>query len=180
MLRDRLILIIPGVVLIALVLFYQYGHEKKPQPAKKPDITQQENSNQSGQATTWYIKFSVKDQKSTAYTEEVGAPLASNGKTYFVGGAAVHPRYPLHEGGEARTPIIPFGTTLYLSKPVDILGTSYDQLIVADTGDVYYGLWRNYPYWVDVYHGRSYGYNLTQAGKYGVKPITYSWYEAWQ
>lgn len=183
MLRDWKLLLIPGVALVLfLVVFLIYTQSSRnntPAPTKKPDIVQPESSEKSGENINWFIHFSVKEQKSTAYTEEVGAPVAANGKTYFVGGGAVHPRYPLNQGGEARTPILPFGTRIFLSEPIDILGTMYDSLVIMDTGDVNYGLWKNHPYWVDVYYGQSSRYNLGQAGKYGVNIISYSWYEAW-
>ena len=183
MLRDWKLLLIPaiflGFFLIVLLLVYQSSPNKKPYPIKKPDIVQPVKPALPVQPMKWFIKLSVKEQRSTAYTEEVGAPLAANGKSYFLGGGAVHPRYPLNEGGEARTPISPFGTLLNLSEPIDILGTTYNQLVVMDTGDVNYGLWHKSPYWVDVYYGNSASYNIQQADKSGVKPISYDWYEIW-
>ena len=125
----------------------------------------------------WYIRFSVKDQTSTAYTEEAGAPLAANGKEYFIGGIAVHPRYP---GSDPRIPLIPFGTKIYLTKPITIQGQEYSTLTVMDTGDIYYGLWSGSPYWFDVYFGQSTYYNGKVAREYGTLPVDYYWYEEWK
>eukprot|EP00825_Cyclidium_porcatum_P013249 TRINITY_DN16987_c0_g1_i2.p2 TRINITY_DN16987_c0_g1~~TRINITY_DN16987_c0_g1_i2.p2 ORF type:complete len:178 (-),score=22.49 TRINITY_DN16987_c0_g1_i2:33-566(-) len=86
-------------------------------------------------------------------------------KGYFIGSGAVHPQFPLNAGGEARQPIIPFGTRIYLSEPIDIQGNQYNSLVVNDTGDVYYGLWHKYPYWVDVYAGTTNYYSNKAALK---------------
>lgn len=178
MIRDKRLIVIPiFALLIFLVswLVYKDYRQANPPPAKKsvPNkiIDQAEPK--------WYIKFSVKNQKTTAYTEAASAPVSSAGKEYFIGSGAVHPRYPINAGGEARNPIIPFGTILYLDEPIDILGQKHDTLVVNDTGDVYYGLWPSHPYWIDVYYGTSNYYNIKSAGQAGVKLISYSWFEPW-
>jgi len=146
--------------------------DSSPQPAKKALPEARE--------AKWYIEFSVKDQHSTAYTEEVGAPLASNGQPYFFGGVAVHPRYPIQYGGDPRIPLIPYGTTIYPDKPIKIQGRYYSALTVMDTGDVDYGLWENHPYWFDVYYGSGDYWANQTARMYGTPLTSYSWYEEWR
>jgi len=177
MVRDRRLLLIPLALLMLFVTFYfiYRGSQPAPKPAKKPEQSQKVNQPD----PKWYIQFSVKKQKSTAYTEAASAPVSSAGKEYFIGSGAVHPRYPLNAGGEARNPIIPFGTTLYLSEPIDVLGEKRDTLVVNDTGDVYYGLWPAHPYWVDIYFGQTNYNNAKSANKAGVQLIDYSWFEPW-
>ncbi|MEA1962343.1 MAG: hypothetical protein U9N81_13930 [Bacillota bacterium] len=181
MVRNWKLLLVPALSLVLFLSFLLFYYLSVPE-TKKPDIVQPEvpEKTETKQKTSWYVKFSVEDQKSTSYTEETGAPVSASGKTYTLGSGAVHPLYPLNAGGNALTPIIPFGTTIFLTKPIDILGEKYDQLVIKDTGDVYYGLWRNSPYWVDVYYGRSNSYNIKSAQNYGVNPISYSWYEPWR
>lgn len=178
MLDNKKALWIPAAVLIVFIAFMIYYAAKisDQMPSKKPDIVRPEKD----QDLTWYIEFTVRDQKSTSYTEETGAPKAASGSHYFLGSGAVHPMYRLNFGGDPRKPIIPFGTVLYFDEPVLVHDKYYDQLIVNDTGDVYYGLWPASPYWVDVYYGASNSYNIRSAGKYGVKNISYKWYEKWQ
>lgn len=178
MIRDRRLLIIPIVaLLIFMVPYFIYLGQRHstPQPSKKPAPKQQVQTVK----PKWYIQFTVKDQKSTAYTEYSSAPASSAGKEYFIGSGAVHPRYPLNSGGEARSPIIPFGTTIYLKEPIDVQGQKFTSLVINDTGDVYYGLWPAHPYWVDVYFGNTNYYNHQSASKAGVRLIDYSWYEPW-
>lgn len=177
MVRNRSLLLIPLVALLIFVVsyfIYQGQRQSEPQPNKKPVPEQVETVK-----PNWYIQFSVKNQKTTAYTEAVNAPVSSAGKEYFIGSGAVHPRYPLNSGGEARSPIIPFGTTLYLEEPVEVQGQKHTSLVVNDTGDVYYGLWPAHPYWVDVYFGSTNYYNQQSANEAGVKLIDYSWFEPW-
>lgn len=180
MLRNARLLVIPILAIILFVLGFGLYHMQKssqPQPDKKP--VQKKTADTPKKAEKWYIEFTAKDQKSTAYTEAANAPVSSAGEEYFIGSGAVHPRYPLNAGGEARSPIIPFGTTLYLHEPIDVQGEKYTQLIVNDTGDVYYGLWSSHPYWVDVYFGDTNYYNQQSASKAGVNAINYTWYESW-
>ncbi|NLW92347.1 MAG: hypothetical protein GXY34_12205 [Syntrophomonadaceae bacterium] len=152
-----------------------------------PGCSSEKNSSPQGkkplskkQEPKWYIQFSVKDQRSTAYTEEAGAPLASNGQPYFLGGIAVHPRYPLQYGGDPRVPLLPYGTVIYPNKPIKIQGDYYNALTVMDTGDVNYGLWENHPYWFDVYYGSGNYWANQAAREYGTPLTSYSWYEEWQ
>lgn len=178
MIRDQRLLFIPlAVLLLFIVGYFIYSSQphSTPQPGKKP-LPQKQTETAKAK---WYIEFSVKDQKSTAYTEAANAPVSSAGREYFIGSGAVHPRYPLNSGGEARSPIIPFGTTLYLQKPLEVQGQHYTELVVNDTGDVYYGLWPSHPYWVDVYFGTTNYYNQQNASAAGVKLINYKWYEPW-
>jgi len=175
MVRDRRLILIPLAILIIFAVSWLIYQQQTPSPQKKPAPAK--NTEQA--SPNWYIQFSVKNQKSTAYTEAASAPVSAAGKEYFIGSGAVHPRYPLNAGGEARSPIIPFGTTLYLDEPLEIQGEKHDTLVVNDTGDVNYGLWSAHPYWVDVYYGTSNSSNIKSAGQAGVKLISYSWFEPW-
>lgn len=157
-----------------LYLYYATQPSRKPapvEPTPQPPVEQKFN---------WYMEFSVKQQKSTAYTEEPGAPVAANGKDYFIGGIAVHPRYPLRDGGDATVPIIPFGTVIYFDKPINVLGQDLSSMTVIDTGDVNYRLWSSYPYWFDIYWGSTNYYNNKSARDYGTDLVDYHWYERWQ
>lgn len=153
-------------------LYYFSQIARKPAPEKLP---QQVEKN-----LKWYMQFSVKQQKSTAYTEEPNAPLAANGAGYYIGGVAVHPRYSLREGGKATTPIIPFGTVIHLQEPIKVQGQEFNSMTVIDTGDVNYRLWPEYPYWFDIYWGSTNYYNAKSARDYGTHLVNYSWYEPWK
>lgn len=182
MVRDWRILVLPLIIITlfaALYFFFQVNKKPESKPVPKPDIVQPDKETGNAEPK-WYVQFSVKGQKSTYYTEAARAPASASAKGYFIGSGAVHPQYPLNAGGEARQPIIPFGTRLYLSEPIEIQGNKYDSLVVNDTGDVYYGLWRKYPYWVDVYAGQTNYYTDKAARKAGVDLIDYYWYEPWQ
>lgn len=177
MIRNQRILLIPLTALILfLAVYFVYTGQKQSTPPPRKPVS--EKPNETADAN-WFIEFSVKEQKFTAYTEAVNAPVSSAGREYFIGSGAVHPRHPLQYGGEARSPIIPFGTTLYLQEPVEVQGQQYAELTVNDTGDVYYGLWPSHPYWVDVYYGTTNYYNQKSAHQAGVKLINYKWYEPW-
>lgn len=182
MIRDSRILMFPIIIIvlfIALFLIFQASPKPEPKPIPPTDTVQPEKADTPTAQPKWYVQFSVKGQKSTYYTEAAHAPASASAKGYFFGSAAVHPRYPLNAGGEARQPIIPFGTVLYLYEPVEIQGNKYDSLMVNDTGDVYYGLWRKYPYWVDIYAGQANYYTNKAAYKSGVRLIDYYWYQPW-
>jgi hypothetical protein len=181
MIRDRRILLVPLVILVLFIgiyLIFQAKQKPSPKPLPAPDSAQVNPSNQD--QPKWYVQFSVKGQKRTFYTEAVRAPASASAKGYFIGSGAVHPQFPLNAGGEARKPIIPFGTRIYLSQPIDIQGNQYSSLVVNDTGDVYYGLWHKYPYWVDVYAGSTNYYSTKAALNAGVDLIDYYWYEPWE
>lgn len=182
MMRDGRMVLFPLLILslfLASYFFFRsaYQPETKPLPPSElneppvlPPVPEPH----------WYVRFSVDNQKSTYYTEHPQAPASASARGYFLGSGAVHPLHPLNQGGEARQPIIPFGTTLFLAKPVMIQGDWYDTLQVNDTGDIYYGLWRNYPYWVDVYAGATNYYTQKAALEGGVDLINYHWYQAWK
>jgi 3D (Asp-Asp-Asp) domain-containing protein len=181
MVRDWRILLLPLIIVVAFItifLIFQ-GRPKPEQKPAPPTDTVQPEEETSKIKPKWYVHFSVKGQKSTYYTEAAQAPASASAKGYFLGSGAVHPLYSLNAGGEARQPIIPFGSVLYLSEPVEILGNKYDSLVVNDTGDVNYRLWRQYPYWVDIYAGQTNYYTNKAAYKSGVKMIDYSWYQPW-
>lgn len=163
--------VVIGIILIAL--FFLIIPKKSPQRSPRPVQPVDKDSQ-------WYIQFSVKNQKSTAYTEESGAPVAANGKSYFIGGIAVHPRYPVNSGGKPREPLIPFGTEIYLEKPIKVQGQEFTTLKVMDTGDVNYLLWPDYPYWFDIYSGTGNYYNTKDAKDYGAPLVNYTWYEKWR
>lgn len=182
MVRDWRLLVFPLIVFIVftsvlLLYFSRRGVEQKPQ---QPDKLIKDEKPKDDEDLKWYVQFSVKNQKSTAYTEEVGAPVAANGENYIIGACAVHPQYPINQGGKPRKPIINFGTHIHLSEPVSIQGNLYDTLLVNDTGDVYYGLWSDSHYWIDLYFGQSSYWNNVAAGKYGIKPVNYYWFEEWK
>lgn len=180
MVRDgRLILFPLAIITLFMVsyLFFRvlYHPEIKPLPEPNSPF----DNGEMAPEPQWYIRFSAENQKQTFYTEQALAPASASARGYFLGSGAVHPRHPLSEGGEARQPIIPFGTKLFLDKPIEVQGNWYDSLIVNDTGDVYYGLWRKYPYWVDVYSGTTNYYTQKAALEAGVDLINYHWYEPW-
>ncbi|HHV15347.1 MAG TPA: hypothetical protein GXX58_02070 [Gelria sp.] len=120
--RMRLLGAAAIIIIVALALLLSLTLKKAPQRSPQPAPKSAEGK--------WYIKFSVKDQKSTAYTEEPGAPVAADGKEYFIGGIAVHPRYPVNSGGDLREPILPFGTVIHLEKPIKIQGQEFKILRV--------------------------------------------------
>lgn len=181
MLRRYVNIIAIGAVSILLVLgfilylYYATQPNRKPTPVepKTPPKQVEQNFN-------WYMQFSVKQQKSTAYTEEPGAPLAANAGNYYIGGVAVHPRYPLRDGGKATVPILPFGTVIHFEKPITVQGQELSSMTVIDTGDVNYGLWPSHPYWFDIFWGSTNYYNNKSARAYGANLVDYHWYEPWQ
>lgn len=180
MLFDKRLISIPIIGFAIFLLAFLFYSFNKPQPELKPiPNTPETNEEISDQPTYWFVQFSVKNQKSTAYTEETYAPLAASGKSYKMGTVAVHPNYPLYNGGNALKPVIPFGTTIYLDNPIKIHDKTYNSLIINDTGDVNYRLWRNYPYWIDIYMGNNTSFNRKAADIYGIKSVNYHWYEPW-
>jgi hypothetical protein len=181
--RNKYFIVVAAVLVIILAGIIYY-YQKETRISRKPDIytpspTQEKQKTPSGEER-WYIQFSVKQQKSTAYTEAASAPVASSGKQYHFGGVAVHPRHPLQYGGKATTPIIPYGTEIFLNKPIKIQGEERKSLVVLDTGDVNYGLWPDHPYWFDIYWGNTNYYNVKDARNYGAHLTDYYWYEPWK
>ncbi len=159
------------LVLIAAPISCSKSSKSIPPESKKPPAA--ENSK-------WYVQFSAHKQRSTAYTEERGAPVAADGSAYFLGGIAVHPRYPANAGGDPRQPLIPFGTEIFLDEPVVVQGQKYNTLKVMDTGDINYSLWPGHPYWFDIYYGPADYNNNASAQKYGIPLTDYHWYEEWR
>ncbi len=179
MIRDKRILILPLIIVAAFIgIYFIFQARPKPEPKPAPDLVQVDPGSQV--QPKWYVQFSVKGQKSTFYTETAQAPASAAAQGYFIGSGAVHPMYPLNAGGDALKPIIPFGTRIYLSQPITVQGQQLDSLVVNDTGDVYHGLWRKYPYWVDVYAGTANYYSNQAALESGVNLIGYYWYEPWE
>lgn len=173
--REYYPIIIILILAVSISLFSYYQYRKDESPEAKLKITEPDNEDYK-----WYVRFTAKEQKSTAYTEEANAPKPANGESYFPGGIAVHPRYPVQSGGEPRQPILPFGTEIHLMEPIKVQGQEYSSLTVIDTGDVNYGLWSAYPYWFDVYFGTNNYYNNKDASDYGVPLKSYYWYEEWE
>jgi len=176
--NKKMLIITAILIFIIMTITIVYaninGNKSSSQkPQSKTPMQQKDNS----PAEKWYVQFTAKQQQTTAYTEEINAPRPANGQHYFNGGIAVHPRYP---GYDPRVPIIPFGTVVYPSPPLEINGNKYHSLVVMDTGDINYGLWGNYPYWFDVYFGNTEYYNIQNAKKYGAKKHDYYWYEEWK
>ncbi|MDD3853995.1 MAG: hypothetical protein PHD40_10150 [Syntrophomonadaceae bacterium] len=168
--NNRIILSVLAVLFIVLlaIAIRQPGSDKKPLPQTKSPEPQ------------WYVVFSVKNQKATAYTEASQAPISSGGKEYALGTIAVHPLVPSQYGGDPRVPMIPFNTEIILSRPITIQGNEYDSLKVIDTGDINYRLWPEYPYWIDVFHGTTNYYSHKAALNYGTDLIDYYWVEKWR
>ncbi|MGI6467825.1 MAG: hypothetical protein GXZ09_02550 [Syntrophomonadaceae bacterium] len=156
------------VVIVLLALWLIAG--KKP-PAEVPQKPLAEKAE-----AQWYVKFSVKDQKSTAYLNYSGA-LPSSGGRYYIGGVAVHPIYP---GADPRQPIIPYGTMIYLEQPVKVHGREMSAFTVIDTGDIYYGRYGSTPYWIDIYWGSGGYYGNLSATEFGIQTVDYYWYEPWR
>jgi len=101
----------------------------------------------------FYLTHKVVGQQSTAYNS-IATDETANLTNYYVGLVAVH---PLTVNGYARTPLIDFGTTLWLdSANITIQGTSYNHFTVEDTGDLNYAQHGNNStgkYWIDIYFG---------------------------
>lgn len=155
----------------ALYGSYKQNISLKPAPSPAPSEPQPAPEPQ------WYVQFTVKNTKITAYTESSYALPASSGQPYTLGGIAVHPIYP---GADPRIPRIPFGTRVYLNKPVVINGQNYDTFTVIDTGDVNYRLWSQRPYWFDIYYGPADYWSNQGAKKFGVQERDYTWFEKWR
>ncbi|MDD3023639.1 MAG: hypothetical protein PHE26_07050 [Syntrophomonadaceae bacterium] len=175
---NYIIMSIIGFLIIAGFI-YLTSSNRPPEPQRKPPLTENEKKDTDKEAK-WFVQFTVKNQKTTAYTEEVNAPRPSNGESYFIGGIAVHPRYPINAGGDPRIPILPYGTVIHLSQPISIQGQQYNSLRVMDTGDVNYGLWPDYPYWFDIYYGNTHYYSNKDARTYGTDTVDYTWFEEWK
>lgn len=165
---NRIIAYAISVVIILVALWFI--SEKKPlsEVPQKPLTETAE--------TEWYVKFSVKDQKSTAYLNYSGV-LPSSGGRYYIGGVAVHPIYP---GADPRQPIIPYGTMIYLEEPVKVHGREMSAFKVIDTGDIYYGRYGSTPYWIDIYWGSGDYYSNRSATDFGIQTVNYYWYEPWR
>lgn len=162
-----------GCVLLAVLLIAFLMPVLRPKPQQTPQKPVEPPQAQ----TQWYVKFSVKNQRSTAYVESIGAPKSSSGQPYYVGAVAVHPMQP---GSDPRKPLVPFGTIIYTDQPIQVQGREISAFKVIDTGDILYGRYGSYPYWFDIYMGSANSYNSKQASNYGIKPISYYWYEPWR
>ncbi len=172
--RDwtRLLAMALSVVIILVTLWFTMGRKPPAEVPQKPQTVPEERQAE----TDWYVKFSVKDQKSTAYLE-YGGVRPSSGGSYYIGGVAVHPIYP---GVDPRKPIIPYGTMIYLEEPITVQGREMSAFKVFDTGDIYYGRYGATPYWIDVFLGRGNYYSDRSAGEFGIKTVDYYWYEPWR
>jgi hypothetical protein len=179
MLKRYANLIALGVLSVVLMLGLIFSLYYATHPNRKP-APQTPAPSQPAENAHWYIRFSVRQQKVTAYTEEAGAPRAANGKNYYIGGIAVHPRYPVTNGGNPVIPILPFGTVIHFKEPIKIQGTDRSSLTVIDTGDVNYRLWSSHPYWFDIFWGSTNYYNSKSARDFGARLVDYYWYEPWK
>lgn len=168
--RKKAILIGAALLLLLTVLWSAIIKKPSAEVPQKPLVVEEAE-------TQWYIRFSVQNQKTTAYVEPGQAQRASSGGTYYIGGVAVHPLKP---GVDPRNPIIPFGTMIYLDEPLQVQGREMSAFKVIDTGDVAYGRYGNTPYWFDIYWGQSNYYNVQSASKFGIKTVNYYWYEPWR
>lgn len=165
-------LITIAVILLIIATTLLIANNQKNKVNPKPEVKNSETKE-----GEWYVVFSVKDQKVTAYVDEATVSLSSSGRNYFTGAVAVH---PIYSGADPRKPIIPFGTTLYLDKPIMVQGQERTSFEVIDTGDVYYRLWSEYPYWFDVYFGTGNYYNRKDARDFGTDLVSYYWVEKWR
>jgi len=178
----RIILLITALALVFIILLtviIDNSRKHISQKPAEPDSSDIQPDSEE-EEVHWYIKFSVENQRATAYVEEAYAPVAANGQDYFIGGAAMHPLYPVNYGGSPLEPIIPFGTTLYLSEAIEVQGREYTSVQVMDTGDIYYGLWPESPYWLDIYFGTANYYNHLDARAFGTDEVSYYWFEEWR
>lgn len=166
------------LLIISATFIIANSRNKISQKPAQPELS--EDQPLDDQDLKWYIKFSVDNQQATAYVEEAYAPVAANGQEYFIGGVAMHPVYPINAGGNPLKPAIPFGTTLYLDKPIKVQGKEYTSVKVMDTGDVNYRLWSEYPYWLDIYFGTANYYNRLDANEFGTEKVSYYWIEEWR
>lgn len=161
------------VLVVSLVLgsavWLWLSQKTFPPPAKKTPPVEKEYH--------WYVRFSVKNQSTSAYVGEADATLSASGNRYFIGAVAVH---PLYSGASPLAPIIPFGTTLFLDAPITVQGQSRNAFKVIDTGDVKFGRFGSYPYWFDIYWGAPNDYNTREALVYGTKLVDYYWIEPWR
>ncbi len=174
--RIIIITILFIFVIMAITIFHantKENNSSSPKPQVKTPIKSEDDS----PPVKWYVQFSAKQQTTTAYTGNSDTQRPASGDYYFIGAVAVHPRYP---GYDPRIPIIPFGTVIYPTPPLEIDGSEYHSLVVLDTGDVNYALWGECPYWFDVYFGNS-GYSgIKNAKEHGTKKHDYYWYEEWK
>lgn len=163
------------IILLIIAITIIISNSQINQKPKNPQSTEQTN----GDGQKWYVKFSVSNQKATAYVGE-GIPIGASGNHCFIGGVATHPLYPVNSGGHPLQPAIPFGTTIYLNKPLEIQGSSYLSFKVMDTGDVNFRLWPEHPYWLDIYWGNANYYSRLSSQKFGTNIVSYSWVEEWR
>lgn len=170
---TRLIAYAVSVAIVLLALWFTTGRKPPAEVPQKPLAAPETQQTE----TEWYVKFSVKGQKSTAYVEHSQAQRPSSGGRYYIGGVAVHPIYP---GADPRKPIIPYGTLIYLEEPLNVNGRPMSAFKVIDTGDIYYGRYGKTPYWFDVYWGSTNYYSNQSASKFGIKTVDYYWYEPWR
>lgn len=159
-----------AILLLLGSLWVGIGKKHLSEVPRKPDVEQK-------QEKQWYVRFSVRNQKATAYVDSARGQLASSGKVCHIGGVAVH---PLRPGIDPRNPIIPFDTIIYLDEPLEVQGRTMSAFSVIDTGDVVYGRYGGTPYWFDIYWGQSNYYNVKAASEFGIQNVSYHWYEPWR
>jgi len=112
------------------------------------------------------------NQDSTAYVAATGAK-GSSGTVMAVGMCAVH-----YVNGNPLNPIIPFGTNLTFTQPIntttaETTSSSIQTWQVQDTGSGY-----NYTqYWVDFYWGENNRVYTVNATDYGIQKVSYAYYQ---
>ncbi len=171
--KKKAILSIICVALVLISGLLYGGYYQAPKPAPKPLPSQPEEIND----PEWYVQFTVKGQKVTAYTGSSAGTKASSGDACYLGSVAVHPIYP---GIDPRKPIIPYGTEIILNEPIVVQGNSFSSFTVIDTGDIYYGRYGETPYWFDVYYGNANYQNIKASREFGIDTRDYTWIEKWR
>lgn len=109
------------------------------------------------------------DQDSTAYVAKSGA-LTASGKTPEVGMCAMHIDVTTKTGSTTSTKV-KLGTTISMTKSVDVNGDSRSSFVVEDRGNPT----NRTTYWIDIYFGEKTDATYKAAINYGVKTVSYSY-----
>lgn len=121
-------------------------------------------------AGTYSTKVNKTNQDSTAYVAKSGSKTAS-GKTPALGMCAMHINATTKTGSTTSTKV-KLGTTIYMTKSVNVNGTNYSSFIVEDRGNPS----NRTTYWIDIYFGLNNDANYKAAINYGVKTVSYYYY----
>ena len=115
-------------------------------------------------------KVSKTNQDSTAYVSTATA-LTASGKTPSIGMCAMHQDVTT-KSGNTTSSCVKLGTTIYMTKSININGTNYSSFVVEDRGKPK----NRTTYWVDLYFGlKDQHYN--DAINYGVQKVSYYYYK---